>query len=39
VRGDLVPQLTIGTIGDRGVVLVGVGLELDYAQKEQGLRG
>ena len=36
-RGDLVPELTLMALGDRGVALAGARLELDLAQSKMGL--
>lgn len=35
--GDLVPEVTLARAGDAAIVMAGVRLELDYAQREQGL--
>jgi hypothetical protein len=35
--GDLVPEVTLARIGDDAILMSGVRLELDYAQREQGL--
>jgi hypothetical protein len=35
--GDLVPDVTLARAGQAGLLMTGVRLELDYAQREQGL--
>jgi hypothetical protein len=35
--GDLVPDVTLARAGDEAILMTGVRLELDYAQREQGL--
>lgn len=37
VKGDVVPEIQLMQLGDGGLVLGGVRVELDIAQKEQGL--
>lgn len=38
-RGELVPELTLARLVDRGIALVGVRLELDFAQRTGGSSG